>query len=644
MTLAPAKTRTTRRDRLPRLAAAVLRIALIASVVFWLLDRSLPGFLRRRLESALSSGPVAVSFGNASFNIFRGLSLENVRVFPKRSLAPPLVSAASICLSFEPSLSHSPVEWLSRVHCHHLYLAPYPEWEAFADSLPDGDVNMPTASDIQFSADNASVLSVRASFIAFTINAESDPGVIRLDGIRIVPNDLGYLESLSGKLSYEPAAGRLAATLSGTITPAVIRDLTLALEGDVAVEYYDAITGIQTPFSAIGEVVLSEPEGGPSLSDIRLTLSGNDFLYRGVPAQSVKFGLQWLTDSRNAADSGRRLVISPLDATFADGKLSGRLAWYPRSHATDLQAKSSLPLKTLSTVIDLPLPDCTTNVAFATPPRAEIAGRFFPPGFGADSLQGRIAATRVTAFRVPFDDLSADWYYDEGAATVAVTNFAATLASGKVDASFSASTEGDQPFVFSVNAADVRTDPLRRIFDPGAPQSDGTIALSASLSGNLATNTLASLSGSASTRIRKAAITRIPLFAGLTDFIARNVAGIDLLVMQSDSDATLVITNGLATIGRVTIDGNMMSLVSKGKWRLDAPDMPVEGVAQVRFFHSRSLVGRLARLVTLPVSKFMEFRVFGPVKNPKWNYIGIIDRIAEATFWPRGDATEKKEE
>jgi hypothetical protein len=113
--------------------------------------------------------------------------------------------------------------------------------------------------------------------------------------------------------------------------------------------------------------------------------------------------------------------------------------------------------------------------------------------------------------------------------------------------------------------------------------------------------------------------------------------------MQSDSDVTISVTNGLATVERFSIDGNMMSLVSKGKWRLDAEGMPVEGVAQVRFFHSRSLMGILARIVTLPVSKLMEFRVYGPFERPKWDYIGLIDRLAEATFWPRSDATEKKE-
>jgi hypothetical protein len=50
-------------------------------------------------------------------------------------------------------------------------------------------------------------------------------------------------------------------------------------------------------------------------------------------------------------------------------------------------------------------------------------------------------------------------------------------------------------------------------------------------------------------------------------------------------------------------------------------------LAQLRFFHSQSLIGRLARLVTLPVSKMMEFKVKGPAETAEWNYVGLIDRV-----------------
>lgn len=637
------------RSRGARLLSAFVWVALLASAVLWSLDKSLPTFTRKKIEDTLSSGPVAVSIDGASFNLFRGLSLKGVRVHRKGILEGPLATIGELRIGLEPTFSRPSPAWVSGIFCRDLYVAPYGNWEAFIDSLDgSGDSDLGGTLEeifsgrddpVSFTADNANVMTVKCRSLDFGMTFRN--GIFGLRGINIVPNAVGYRESLKGQLSLDLENGRLDVSLSGTITPSVIRDLTLSLDGDVAVEYYDAISNIQTPFSVVGEVLLCDSEAEGEITDVRLTLSGNDFAYRGFQVQGLKMGLQWLTDSRNEGDTGRRLVISPLDANFADGKFSGRLAWYPRTHATDLQAKSALPLKQLFSVIDMPMPAFATNVVLATPPHADVSGRVFPSGFEGDWFSGRVSAARATLRGLPFDDVSFQWGYDEVQSSVWVHDLAATCGGGKIAAKFDASLEGDEPFSCALTATEVKSDPIRRLIDPDAPDSDGYGSLDVALTGNLATNTLSSLTGQVTAEIRNSAITRIPLFAGLTDFIARNVVGVDLLVMQSDSDLSMSITNGLATIERLTVDGNMMSLVSRGKWRLDAPDMPVEGVAQVRFFHSRSLMGYLARIVTLPVSKLMEFRVYGPLQGPKWDYIGLIDRIAEATFWPRKDATEK---
>ena len=84
-------------------------------------------------------------------------------------------------------------------------------------------------------------------------------------------------------------------------------------------------------------------------------------------------------------------------------------------------------------------------------------------------------------------------------------------------------------------------------------------------------------------------------------------------------------------------------MVASGRCRINKEGIPIDMLAQLRFFHSQSLIGKLARLVTLPVSKMMEFRVTGPLSDPEWSYIGVIDRI-RSIFWTREDATVLKEE
>ena len=641
-------------SRLARLVRALAWLAIAVAAIMWLIDRSLPTFVHRRIENALSAGPVAVSFEGVSFNVFRGLTMRGVRVFRKKVLGGPLVAADELRVGFNPDFSRPALTWVSEIASRGLHVAPYPVWEAFVDETGDGAGDDPalerllaafTSCDeppppIRFSADDADVMCVRCRYLEFDISLPAD--ALRLDRISIIPATLGFREHLDGFLLYDYASDRFDVALTGSLTPPSIRDLTLSLDGDVPVEYYDVITQLQAPLQVAGGVTL-DYGGDYDLSDVRLTVSGGDFLYRGHPVRNVKMGLQWLSDSRNAGDSGRRLVISPLDATFRDGKFSGRLAWYPRTHATDLSAKSALPLRQLFDVIDMPLPDCATNAVFATPPRAEASGRVYAAGAGLDHFTGKFAAPVGTIHRVPTDNLSFDWEYSEERGTATVTNLVADCCGGRVGGSLEVVTAREGDFRLGISVDGAHTDPLRRALGLEAPNSGGHLSFSAEIGGQLSSNVLSTLSGSVSASARHAAITRIPLFAGLTDFMARNVAGIDLLVMQSDADLAATIDDGLVTVGRMTVDGNMLSIVGKGKCRIDAPGMPAEGVAQVRFFHTRSVMGYLARIITLPVSKLMEFRVHGPIEKPSWDYIGLIDRIAEATFWPRKDATAQEE-
>lgn len=652
-----ARTRTNRR-KASKLLGAAAWLAVALSAVMLMLDRSIPDFARRRLERRLSSGLVAVSMDAASFNIFNGLTFRNVKVFRKGVFAPPLATSGESRLRIKPSLSRPPNLWISSAYFNNLYVASVDDWLALAgieEDAEDEDIDFAALDEIfrelfgegggPFAAahvviENARVLEVNARFSEFDAEVSGE-GLI-LKNISLVPDAPGYLEMLKGRISLAPADGEFTAMLSGTVTPEVVRDLTISLGGDTVARIYDRISGIQTPFSAVGEIALRQQASG-QVFDVRLTLSGNDFSYRKVPVKSLKMGLQWLTDSGNDTDSGRRLVISPLDATLEDGKFALRLAWYPKLHASDIYSKATLRPDRIAALAGTELPGLVTNLTFATPPRVEMSGRVVHNADGLDVVSGTLSSSKAVVRGVGFDDVAADWGFDEPAGKAWIHGLRARCCDGPVEASLDIFATNDIPFIATFSAQNVKTDPLRKIFDKGAPESDGRLSVKGEIRGNLATNTLASLSGTATAKLRGAAITRIPLFAGLTDFLARNVAGVDLLVMQSDSDMELSVTNGLVTVDRLTVDGNMLSIVSRGKWRIDSPDLPVEGVAQVRFFHSRSVMGFLARIVTIPVSKLMEFRVYGPINKAKWEYIGLIDRIAEATFWPRGDATERKD-
>lgn len=634
-------------------------------LVLWRLNQSLPNFALRWVEKAISSDNICFRCEKASFNILHGLTLRDVDVYARGVIGPPVGHLGELRIVWDIELDAPIHTWAKYVHARDLVIESFPDLpESESDPIDLEETFKHLSIDHDWATtprhvviDGAKIFGVDCKFIEFDISIQE--AILRLDAVRIVPRSLVFLESLEGAVQYSPSIEMVHAALSGTITPDVIRNLTLSLDGESAVEYYDAITHLSEPLQVQGEVTwISSKDDKPSYQDMRVTIKGNNFKFRGRPVRRMGLSLQWFVDPEDASEMGKRLLVSPIDAFFPDGTLHGAVAWYPRTRATDLTASAVLPPRTLFPVLDITTPNVMTNIAFAHAPRSNVRGRIYGRASTnrVDSLLGgTITASEMALRGVVFQNVSTDWSYSSmNRFTFSKLN--AECHGGTVNGDIAVTVGPDDTPTNSntssitddlklhFNFDNIKSDYFRDLINPSEPSSKGMLSGEILLSSSLNRNDSASLNGFANLKVRDAELMRVPLFAGLTDFLGRNVAGVDTLLMQSDSDFEVSITNGLATIDRLTLDGNLLSVVVNGKCRLSTPTRPLDGVAQVRFFHSRSLIGKLARIATLPLSKFMEFRITGPLSEPSWEYIGLVDRIAEATFWPRKDATEVDQE
>jgi hypothetical protein len=58
------------------------------------------------------------------------------------------------------------------------------------------------------------------------------------------------------------------------------------------------------------------------------------------------------------------------------------------------------------------------------------------------------------------------------------------------------------------------------------------------------------------------------------------------------------------------------------------PEDKLDITARVRIFRNDSIIGRLANPITWTFSKLlMEFRVYGSIDDPKWEYISVLERL-----------------
>ena len=80
------------------------------------------------------------------------------------------------------------------------------------------------------------------------------------------------------------------------------------------------------------------------------------------------------------------------------------------------------------------------------------------------------------------------------------------------------------------------------------------------LSGTLATNPVASLSGNGAFSLAGAVLSRVPVFAGLTEYMARNIPGVDLLVSQSDASFSFQAEAGEISSSDLLVEGRHFRL------------------------------------------------------------------------------------
>ena len=122
-------------------------------------------------------------------------------------------------------------------------------------------------------------------------------------------------------------------------------------------------------------------------------------------------------------------------------------------------------------------------------------------------------------------------------------------------------------------------------------------------------------------------LAQMRLFMGLTELLAKEVPGIDRIVNQSEASCTYTVENGVVRTRDVLIEGSLFSIYADGQYDMAKDDL--DFMVRVQLMKDESLLGKyLIRPIMWPFTKLLlEFRVRGPIDDPDWDYITVLDRI-----------------
>ena len=635
--------------------ALLLAIAVIALVFF---EQSVPKVILTSLTERLSRGSVLVTAESASFRFSRGLKIRRVRVFDKKrhhmkanEPVKPLLSAEVVDL--ELNLRRIPWSWehlLEGVTLTELKYPRLPEGYYVPDSIefpgsPDFQekdepvvLTMPEIKPFHVTLIRPDILSVTPKYVEIPSVALTR-GSMRMGELHLQWADNDALMTLDGKLELDLEKQLVRGQVNGQARQHNIRPMLVAIDILNALPFMDAFTKVEPPV--------------PSLCAFDVNLRNNDlhlfldlhphggFFYNGAPIKKVDGTVDLRVFVRDTYQNARIEVgkdEQPLAVELSDGTTMKGTVVYENTNDVgyvNFNVDSRTSLSNALAVADVMRDGTLDCLAPETTPHITLKGRLAvdPKHAKENDLSGTVAFERGSLFSVPLRN--ADGAFRFKGTEVTLTNVVAQAprggsVSGNAHISIPDFKQERASFAVNVSCRDVTLTDIAETFHVDSGNRSGKITADLTLTGPLATNVVSRLGGKGHIECREGHLAQMNLFAGLTDYLARKVPGISGVVNLTGGTMDYVMTNGVAYVSSVKVEGDLFSIQGRGVY--DIPRDNLDFTVRVTFTKKESVLGRLSTPIRLPfglLSKMLlDFRIQGSVDNPTWTYNkNLMDRL-----------------
>ena len=607
--------------------AGVLAIALVS--LFFVSEQPVPRETLNHLLESLSSDSDVLDAHTASFGLRQGLVLHKVRLLPKGVVAPEWFTADELRLSGGIRPDKPPREWINTVIAHRINISALPLHPFGSNTTTHAVSSAPlVVPPMRFDLVDTSFLGMRFKRLQGFLHQEQ--GVIIVSNVKIEWSGEHGPEEASGSVRYDPASGLIEGQLAGSLLPERIYPLLHLLEARGVEDIARRFVFNSKAVDVDARFRISPPE---ARDELRLSVLISDCTYDGVPIRRASAVI-----TADGSNDLTHVAVQNLVCERADGRLTGEMNIDTVASNLDFTAQSTLPAEPLLRIIRVNVSPAKYDITFPTPPQLTAAGRV-PLDGDIDGIRitGTMNASNVVIRHVPLQNLICD--FGIAGNTYALQNIRTTTAGGAIT--------GNMTLVFPTNddtQTTYRTSLKIEHLDAEAFAAQlgfsnralGRANADLVLASSFGPNHARCLNGSGDCHLEKATLGRIPLFAGLTDYMASTVPGVDTLLNQSEASIPFIISNGVLQANNVLVEGGVFSITGKGTYSF--PTDNIDFNVRASIFKQRTWLGRLVQIVTFPFSKLLlEFRVKGTLGAPTWEYRGVLERIVDTVSGSKKD-------
>lgn len=586
-------------------------------------EQRLPQSWVDRATDAMSSSNVIFRCEGAAFGFSRGLHLKNVRVYDrtKSNSLEPVASARSVTVN--PILRTVRAVEARYPRLPDSYYSP--ECHERNERL---DFEMPRIPEFRLTLLRPEILGLAPERVTAQVNVRSR--WFMLDEVRVSWPGADRRLFADGAFRFDLVSQTAHGEVRGRSTVGLIRPLIVALDVPSALPYMDAFTELPEPVPASGEFDVNLENG-----DFRMSLDLKPVMgrYNGVPMSRAEGTLGLYAYTRGTNSNVNLDVKLPVALDPEGSRLAGTIGLRLTNDVVRLSydVDSRIGFREALEIADFIDPGELDMVVCDTKPAITVVGRSGTSAEDADyndikfsarlekgsfmgfQLRDLVAKFSLVKDRLEFESLSA-----------------AGKTGGRYDAtaflSFPGFEKDGAEFGVSVKCGGGTLEELADALSFDLGERDGKVDGWCEFTGPLSTNRASRLNGSGSIKIADGHLAQMKLFAGLTKQLADKVPGVGFVVNQSDASVDFTVTNGVFRSENVYIEGGLISLKGWGSYDMAKDDL--DFTVRVQFLKNESILGKLVHPVTWPFTKLLlEFRATGPLDDPKWEYISILDRI-----------------
>ncbi|MGI5869695.1 MAG: AsmA-like C-terminal region-containing protein [Kiritimatiellia bacterium] len=621
--------------------------ALVLVAIAFLLrlaSQGLPPSWVDALAARASTDRFALELEGVSVSLRRiELDVSRIRIYPRGVVHEAILELQDSFIALRPRRGRHPLSWIRSIRIGRLALpassldmgaqattsfAP-PQSTAAPDERTPAHPR-PGRSFDPIHLDCASVEGFGLVVNNVALSASVTNDTLHLGDVRLsLPSRGPVVQKLTGRLDFDFNPRRLAIEAGGRLDAARLVPLFRAID----------LPGLASEIALIGfpgvppDIQLRldyRPADG--VRDLRIDVKAGYCTYNGVPLTSVAGVVR-----ASGANHWNDLDIAPLHACRPEGEARGGLTIDLDRDTLAFEADSTLDPLHLLRLARVTSEPVLLPLGFDNPTRVVASGVYdLSRHPHRTDIRGVVSSPCITAQGVQFVEASAHARLRDE--IWSLTNVAAQVCGGRLDATAAFTPHLKRPAYFDFTCegrfSDLRYEQWGTLLNPEADHagSPGTLDLAFAIRGRLPPpedDILKSLAGDGRLEMEDVRVYTIPLFAGLTAFLADSVPGVDFLLSQDDLEANWTYADERLDLEDLRISGNVFSASAVGSIGTDGQlDLLLKG----HLLNRGTWLGQGLYYALFPISKMLEFRATGHWNAPDWRPVNL----------PGGKSPERK--